>query len=179
MNGYYKSPKWWENENALDILIEHEEAYPEGLSHEDRVQYLEWLTCYRSMQKAAAGLDLDVSVGMWESVISTNTIGRAILAHSEKIQVKYLVEYHRWDPTRLTDEYMTFRENVLERDNYRCVRCGRKKNLEVHHLIPVNRCKAEGLEHLITDPRNADTLCHRCHAIIHPWMKGIKASGEG
>ena len=48
------------------------------------------------------------------------------------------------------------RKRVLERDNGRCIKCGRSYKLEVHHIIPVYR---GGLD----EEWNLITLCKKCH----------------
>jgi len=59
--------------------------------------------------------------------------------------------------------YARFRQKVLERDNYKCVRCGYQnktgEGLEVHHVDRKGYRK-----HIISE---AETRCHRCHAIEH------------
>lgn len=48
------------------------------------------------------------------------------------------------------------RARILERDNNRCVKCGRRKGLEIHHIFP---CYQGG-----TDAEfNLITLCGDCH----------------
>jgi len=50
---------------------------------------------------------------------------------------------------------------VLERDNWKCRRCGEEyRVLEVHHIIP----KAKGGS---DDPDNLITLCWPCHMRAH------------
>ena len=51
----------------------------------------------------------------------------------------------------------SFRRSILERDRYRCRRCGRAGRLEVDHVIPVDKGGA------VLDPANAQTLCRGCH----------------
>ena len=54
----------------------------------------------------------------------------------------------RWDAVR---------RRVLERDGWRCTKCGRPGRLEVHHLTPLHRGG---------DPwamSNLETLCRGCH----------------
>ena len=53
------------------------------------------------------------------------------------------------------------RLRVIERDGYRCTRCGKAGRLEVHHEVPVG---------MIDDPyaeSNLRTLCRRCHIDVH------------
>lgn len=55
---------------------------------------------------------------------------------------------------------------VLERDGYRCRRCGAPKrgakSLHAHHVAPW-----AGNEALRFDPENAVTLCRSCHSWVH------------
>ena len=51
------------------------------------------------------------------------------------------------------------RNAVLQRDKYKCKKCGSKKNLQVHHLT-YEHFKHEPLEDLVT-------LCRNCHSKIH------------
>lgn len=54
------------------------------------------------------------------------------------------------------------RANRLKKDNYRCVKCGTGKNVEVHHIkYPVLAWGTEDIEHDIV------TLCAKCHAEVH------------
>jgi len=54
------------------------------------------------------------------------------------------------------------REEVLQRDNYKCQSCGSKSNLHVHHIIPFY--KFDDYEEANTLP-NLITLCNSCHKI--------------
>lgn len=48
------------------------------------------------------------------------------------------------------------RAQIIERDNKRCLKCGRSTDLEVHHI--------HGILYGGTDePENLATLCHVCH----------------
>ena len=49
------------------------------------------------------------------------------------------------------------RLQVLERDGYRCVTCGRAGRLEVDHIIPLDK---SGPKYA---PGNLQTLCRPCH----------------
>ena len=52
------------------------------------------------------------------------------------------------------------RKLVFIRDNYCCVKCGSKKNLEIHHIVP----HAKGSNRL----ENLQLLCRSCNR-----MKGV------
>ena len=53
------------------------------------------------------------------------------------------------------------RKLIFIRDKYRCVKCGSKKNLEIHHIIPHAKGGSSRLE-------NLQLLCQRCNR-----MKGV------
>lgn len=53
------------------------------------------------------------------------------------------------------------REDILERDRYRCQECGHDENLHVHHITPLS----EGGRPF--DPDNLKTLCKTCHRGKH------------
>ena len=53
------------------------------------------------------------------------------------------------------------RKLIFIRDNYCCVKCGSKKNLEFHHEIPDKMISSNG-------PKNLQLLCRRCNR-----MKGV------
>lgn len=57
-------------------------------------------------------------------------------------------------------KYKKVRLDVLERDNYKCIDCGRDEDLHVHHIIH----KSDGGTN---DPNNLVTLCKWCHAERH------------
>ena len=56
------------------------------------------------------------------------------------------------------------RQRVLNRDKYRCQRCGRAGRLEVDHVRPLRRGGSP------YDPANLQALCRSCHI--------LKTSGE-
>ncbi len=62
----------------------------------------------------------------------------------------------RLDP----DSYRYLCQQVLERDGWRCQRCGRPTDLQVHHRNPRSRLGDD------TEP-NLITLCARCHEETH------------
>ncbi len=56
--------------------------------------------------------------------------------------------------------YEGLRRAVLERDGWRCQKCGSLKALEVHHIELRSHQGADAIENLIT-------LCNVCHACAH------------
>ncbi|SNT37570.1 HNH endonuclease [Tropicimonas sediminicola] len=69
----------------------------------------------------------------------------------------------KWDrPSRAvtrTQRWKALRMQALERDDWRCVRCGERRRLEVDHIEPV-RTRPD----LAFDLGNLQVLCGRCHA---------------
>ena len=55
-------------------------------------------------------------------------------------------------------EYKEWRNNVFERDNYTCQKCGKKGDIEAHHIK--EQCN---YPELIFDINNGITLCRKCH----------------
>lgn len=81
--------------------------------------------------------------------------------------------HHRWNPdlteeerieSRKTPEYIQWRENVYNRDDYTCRACGddRGGNLVAHHIL--NFSEYEELRHSVD---NGITLCEKCHKSFH------------
>lgn len=65
--------------------------------------------------------------------------------------------------------FANLREDVLERDGYKCVRCGSDEDLTVHHVDGEGRGSARPnnlLENLLT-------VCRACHARIHHGEKNV------
>ena len=56
--------------------------------------------------------------------------------------------------------YRRLRHRVLERDGWRCQRCGSLCELEVHHIRSRGLLGDDAAENLIT-------LCARCHQEVH------------
>jgi len=62
---------------------------------------------------------------------------------------------------RLSDAaYAHLREQIFDRDGWRCQKCGSSSNLEVHHRQFRSQSGHDAEDNLIT-------LCARCHAEIH------------
>ena len=55
--------------------------------------------------------------------------------------------------------YAELRQRVLQRDAWRCQRCGSLRNLEVHHVRFRSSLGDDSEENLIT----LCGSCHRCH----------------
>lgn len=51
-------------------------------------------------------------------------------------------------------------EQILQRDDHRCVRCGADESLIVHHIWPVSQGGTPVAENLVT-------LCRSCHVVAH------------
>jgi 5-methylcytosine-specific restriction endonuclease McrA len=62
----------------------------------------------------------------------------------------------RLDP----EDYRALKLRVLERDGWRCQCCGRRDQLEVHHLIRRSQLGPDDEENLIV-------LCNGCHRVSH------------
>jgi 5-methylcytosine-specific restriction endonuclease McrA len=56
--------------------------------------------------------------------------------------------------------YQALRNQVLERDGWRCQECGSLSNLQVHHLNPRSGLGSDTVTNLIT-------LCAPCHGKRH------------
>jgi 5-methylcytosine-specific restriction endonuclease McrA len=64
---------------------------------------------------------------------------------------------------RIREELQEYRElltQVLQRDGWRCQRCGSFINLQVHHIRPRSRLGDDTEANLIT-------LCAKCHRNCH------------
>ena len=70
-------------------------------------------------------------------------------------------------------DWLGLREQILERDGYRCIHCGitqeeartRGHPLSVHHIVPWRETHDNSPENLLT-------LCQSCHLIME-WQSGI------
>ena len=66
-----------------------------------------------------------------------------------------------------TEHWKSFRERILKKYK-KCFICGRKDNLQVHHLTYVNLWKEEDKDVIV--------LCGSCHQKVHFSKKGRKLS---
>ena len=58
------------------------------------------------------------------------------------------------------ESYALLKNQILERDGWRCQDCGSFENLQVHHLKPRSRLGSDTMRNLIT-------LCALCHEKRH------------
>jgi 5-methylcytosine-specific restriction endonuclease McrA len=56
--------------------------------------------------------------------------------------------------------YNQLRQEILQRDGWRCQLCGRRSNLEIHHQEFRSHCGDDSEPNLIT-------LCATCHKQVH------------
>jgi hypothetical protein len=66
---------------------------------------------------------------------------------------------------RNLDAYKKWRMTVFQRDGFKCVECGSKKNLNAHHII--HWAETERGDPLRFDVNNGVTLCKKCHLKAH------------
>lgn len=68
------------------------------------------------------------------------------------------------------------RQQVLERDGYRCQNCGYERHwfrpwdrrtLDVHHIVPLSRGGTNRVS-------NLTTLCRHCHARVEPHVSHLR-----
>jgi 5-methylcytosine-specific restriction endonuclease McrA len=52
------------------------------------------------------------------------------------------------------------RPHILERDNFKCVKCGSTENITIHHKVEISQGGSDSEDNLIT-------LCYKCHAFEH------------
>lgn len=60
------------------------------------------------------------------------------------------------DPPRRKSLRLSVRRKVMERDKYRCLKCGTHKDLQVDHIVPVTKGGADDID-------NLQTLCRKCN----------------
>ena len=96
-------------------------------------------------------------------VDETISLGRKLAKGVEWADRTHRKVVHLWTEARPADRtYISAhkRKLIFIRDKGRCVKCGSKKNLEIHHIVP----HAKGSNRL----ENLQLLCQRCNR-----MKGV------
>jgi len=89
-------------------------------------------------QKIAFAMLLDYYLPKWRKIVGDKILGPVVDRNSKEIA--------RW------------KNAVLKRDG-KCIECGNKDKLEVHHIIPWIIAPE-----LRTDIQNGETLCQKCHS---------------
>ncbi len=70
-------------------------------------------------------------------------------------------EIPKQSPLRLKPEcYRQLKIIILERDGWQCQHCGRRDQLQIHHMIRRSQSGADCEENLIV-------LCSECHRVLH------------
>lgn len=86
----------------------------------------------------------------------------------------------RWEGGDIHDTYCgpnweSKRQQVLDRDNHACARCGSEHELQVHHIKPRREFITDG-EYDYTNANqlnNLVTLCNVCHPTVEAWSLRI------
>jgi len=89
--------------------------------------------------------------------------GRELLEEMRINSIKCKPYIWKDDPEtiRKSLKYRLCREKVLERDRYICQMCKGKKQMQVHHILPIKKFPLH-----IFNLRNIITLCMDCHHSI-------------
>ncbi len=73
---------------------------------------------------------------------------------------------------RLDDTtYRELKRRILERDGWRCQQCGRRDQLQVHHIVRRSQTGYDQEQNLIT-------LCSDCHCALHHVRYGDRCRTE-
>ena len=72
-----------------------------------------------------------------------------------------------------TRRWRWVRRVVLDRDGWKCTKCGRVGRLEVHHRQSIRRTDADPF-----DPDGCETLCRVCHFRAHDKARKLDVPGR-
>lgn len=86
-----------------------------------------------------------------EKVTGSRNMGDGI----EAISQEFVGTYSGIEDGSISD---AFRLRILERDEYTCQQCGKRKDLDVHHIE-----RRSQRPDLIEEENNCVTLCRSCH----------------
>jgi 5-methylcytosine-specific restriction endonuclease McrA len=94
-----------------------------------------------------------------------------------------------------TIQYKNWHKLILFRDKFRCIQCGSKINIQVHHKIPLDHFIRVGNFDIawilsfsnLFDINNGETLCKKCHSKTDSYARSnyfglgesLKLTGEG
>jgi hypothetical protein len=88
--------------------------------------------------------------------------GEGYIAVTKKT-ARFMFWDERYAKGRLTKKAIKWRNEVFKRDNYTCQECGKKGQLNAHHIKPWAHNENDRY-----DLNNGITLCLECHARKHP-----------
>jgi 5-methylcytosine-specific restriction endonuclease McrA len=100
--------------------------------------------------------------------ISATLTGRPGRPNSEQTRALMSIKQReRWSSqrdnnSRYRHELKDWRKAILERDEYRCVKCFSDKDLHAHHIKPWDQ-----YPNLRFDLENGQALCRSCHLSVH------------
>ena len=94
-----------------------------------------------------------------------NKKGYIRIIHTKK-QIRSEFTYS--DSERTSIQGNLFREQILKRDNYKCVKCNSGGKLQVHHIKSWAKFPNERF-----NEQNCITLCINCHIKEHPKLAGL------
>lgn len=92
-----------------------------------------------------------------------NALVNKLEEQNDRLMSKYTNNNYK---IRHSKEYKAFRKQVLQRDNYKCTKCGETENLQIHHIKPT-----KDYPELIMDLDNVQTLCLLCHSKTDSYLK--------
>lgn len=130
--------KHFTNEQREDII----DLYQEGSSGQEIKETMRLKQTVRSIQRVVHNEGI------------SRPIGEAFRNAIKRGRIRYVLKEKRVHRTKLNP---TLRYKILDRDNFKCVKCGATAKddlIEVDHKDnnPSNQ-----------DPNNLETLCHRCN----------------
>jgi 5-methylcytosine-specific restriction endonuclease McrA len=95
--------------------------------------------------------------------INKNKIKTEIRKKETKIEIKTDIskkKIKQRKKSKFIYEFRKIREEILKRDNYKCVQCGSDEMINVHHIEE----KSKGGNN---SKDNLETLCYKCHMEKH------------
>lgn len=152
------------------------------VDHWVHLRVAKWLvqrhkTCYREMLKKylkqegsrknfavkrADGSDLflfmirDVHLTPYRRRKRTNPYLQETSEQISTVKPETPVPDNPWKGSSRLSDWRNVRDEVLERDGYRCTDCGSRENIHVHHIKPRRKGGKDTHDNLIT-------LCQKCH----------------